>query len=145
MDKAIRDKLAQHKKARRSKTILLKDLAPSDLLIGCDYWEDAGRPGANVPVDQSARFSYLRWASTEQVAALQSRLPHRVAFVPCTGMDPRAVLRLRGHGRRIYCRPVVCFPRPAISCVLGFLLETARGGADPSKYLSVYPYGSWDS
>lgn len=116
MDANTKALLAAHKKTKRERTTLLKDLYPTDLLILIDRAEERGE--ISYPVQYPDHLAYLSRATPEQVQALASRLPYAWTF-------------LRGYPRG---RFVVLFARSHLVNVLSFALTK------PGKYIKVPRY-----
>jgi hypothetical protein len=74
MDEAMKERLRQAKAERRRRTVLLKDITPDQVLIFADKVKEEMTVKAKVPWDDG-QFCRIRYATTEQVAALRQAFP----------------------------------------------------------------------
>jgi hypothetical protein len=104
---------------RRAKIRLLKDCTPDDLAVMCDYVES--EKGMDPTIAVGTRVCYLKYASPEQVAALQARIPH---------VTKEVVVPFDAHGSPMATATKVCFSVFYIREVL------TTAVTQPGKYLS---------
>lgn len=116
MNDELKKKLAEHKKEKRARTCLLKDLSAIDVLVLIDRAEEHRGLRTDTPNLKLVRCSYLSRATAEQIDALRSRLPHITATVRS----------------RVGPREVCCFDAAAIEAIFGDVLTT------PSKYIRTF-------
>jgi hypothetical protein len=79
LDAATKERLRQHAARRRRRTVLLKDISPDQILIFADKVKEEMTVRERVPWDDW-QFCRVRYATTEQVAALRQ-------VFPCVEMD----------------------------------------------------------
>lgn len=103
----VKAKLASHKLTKRQRTVLLKDLAPWELLAHIDRAEE--EKGLALSADLvNVHVAYLSRASADQLDALKTRLPHVSIWI------------MRFHSSSL----VPCFEAQALELVLGDVLTT---------------------
>lgn len=118
MPEEVKAELRQVNEAKRKTLRLLKDVPPEGLQIACDYVEGELELS---PAISGGRVCYLKYASEDQILALQARIPWVIKRVH---LPAPAQLDGKNYAER------VCFDARFLNAVLKFAVTT------PHTYLS---------